>query len=89
MFGVLILACNIPLLFTVFGFFSQLFGDVCFHCNRVIEGDGKSVGILYFYFLIQEPWGHVKIKGCLECNQLLFIFLWHISQVTSSTAVTS
>lgn len=21
----------------------QLFGDVCYHCNRVIEGDGEEV----------------------------------------------
>jgi len=21
--------------------FNQLFGDVCFHCNEVIDGDGK------------------------------------------------
>lgn len=32
-------------------FLLQLFGDVCFHCNRVIEGDGKhfSVSLMFFF----------------------------------------
>lgn len=24
---------------------SQLFGEVCFHCNRAIEGDGETLFI--------------------------------------------
>lgn len=29
-------------------FYSQLFGDICYECNKAIVGDGKSKGSIHF-----------------------------------------
>uniref|UniRef100_A0A8C8R615 LIM zinc-binding domain-containing protein n=1 Tax=Pelusios castaneus TaxID=367368 RepID=A0A8C8R615_9SAUR len=46
----------------IFSLHSQLFGDVCFHCNRVIEGDVVSA--------LNKAWC-VNCFACSTCNTKL------------------
>lgn len=44
----------------------QLFGDVCYHCNRVIEGDGKSIFSQHFFKILHKNRWMLCERKCLD-----------------------
>ncbi len=40
---------------------TQLFGDVCYHCNRVIEGDGERTCLDCKYIMVHGWSGHMSL----------------------------
>lgn len=52
---------------------TQLFGDVCYHCNRVIEGDGERTCSDCKYIMVHGWSGHMSL--IVHCALLTAVFI--------------